>query len=137
MSHAGKPVPSPDADSAPFWRACRSRKLLLQRCVSCGAVRFPPSGMCPQCRSTAAEWIEASGRGTLYSWIVVHHPVPKEVYAADVPYVVALVELEEGVRMPTNLVGCAPHAIRGGMPVEVVFDEVSAELTLPRFRELR
>ena len=76
----------------------------------------------------------ASGRGTVFSWIVVVHPVPKEVYRDDVPYVVALVELEEGVRMPTNIIGCDPQAITADMAVEVVFDQVADDLVLPRFR---
>jgi uncharacterized OB-fold protein len=70
----------------------------------------------------------------VFSWIVVNHPVPKDIYGLDVPYVVALVELEEGVRMPTNIVGCDPSAIRADMPVQVAFEDVTAELTLPKFR---
>ncbi|OGA57629.1 MAG: hypothetical protein A3G81_03895 [Betaproteobacteria bacterium RIFCSPLOWO2_12_FULL_65_14] len=131
---SGKPVPVPDADSRPFWDGCREHQLRIERCADCGTARFPPSGMCPHCRSSRREWITASGRGTVFSWIVVRHPVPKEMYAGEVPYVVALVELEEGVRMPTNIVGCEPGAIRAGMPVEVVFEDVSADVTLPRFR---
>jgi len=134
MSHAGKPVPVPDVDSAPFWNGCREHRLLIERCAECGVPRFPPSGMCPHCRSNKVEWLKACGRGKVFSWIVVNHPVPKDIYRLDVPYVVALVELEEGVRMPTNIVGCDPGAIRADMPVEVAFEDVSAELTLPKFR---
>lgn len=134
MSHLGKPVPAPDVESARFWRGCRDGTLLIQRCGGCGRPRFPPSGMCPHCRSTAHDWMAASGRGTVFSWIVVVHPVPKEVYRDDVPYVVALVELEEGVRMPTNIIGCDPQAITADMAVEVVFDQVADDLVLPRFR---
>ena len=130
----GKPLPVPDPDSAPFWAGCRERKLLLQRCGACGRHRFPANPMCPQCRSTRAEWVQASGHGTVFSWIVVRHPVPREVYAGDVPYVVALVALAEGVRMPSNIVGCAPEAVAAGMAVEVTFEAVSPEVTLPRFR---
>ena len=137
MSHAGKPVPVPDVDSRAFWQGCRDHRLMLQRCADCGRARFPPSGACPHCRSTRVEWQSASGHGRVYSWIVVNHPVPKDVYGPDVPYVVALVELAEGVRMPTNIVGCEPGAIVADMPVEVVFDDVSTELTLPRFRPRR
>lgn len=134
MAGAAKPVPVPDADSAPFWQGCREHRLLLERCADCGSIRFPPSGMCPRCRSRGVQWTASSGRGTVFSWIVVHHPVPKDLYAAEVPYVVALVELEEGVRMPSNIVQCDPQSITAGMPVEVVFDDVSDSLTLPRFR---
>ncbi len=134
MTAYAKPVPVADADSAPFWDGCARGELLLQSCADCGAVRFPAAGVCPHCRATGAEWIAASGRGRVYSWIVVTHPVPKEIYAADVPYVVALVELEEGVRMPTNIVGCDAGEVRADMAVEVAFDEVAPGVVLPRFR---
>ena len=135
MSHYGKPVPIPDTDSAPFWEGCRQHRLLIQRCAACGHPRFPPSGMCPHCRSMQSNWVTATGRGRLYSWIVIRHPIPREIYASDVPYVVALVDLEEGVRIPANMT-CAPEDIVGDMPVEVVFDDVTPDLTLPKFRPL-
>jgi uncharacterized OB-fold protein len=83
-----------------------------------------------------SNWIAATGRGRLYSWIVIRHPIPREIYGNDVPYVVALVDLEEGVRIPTNM-DCAPDVLVGDMPVEVVFDDVTPDLTLPKFRPLR
>ena len=131
---SAKPMPVPDADSRRFWEGCREHRLQIERCADCKTARFPPAALCPHCRSSRSEWVTASGRGTVFSWIVVRHPVPKDMYAGEVPYVVALVELEEGVRMPTNIVGCEPDAIRAGMPVEVVFEDVSADITLPRFR---
>lgn len=133
MSYA-KPVPVPDADTRPFWDGCREGKLLLQRCDACSRFRFPPGETCPGCGSDRASWIESSGRGSVFSWIVVTHPVPREIYAPDVPYVVALVDLAEGVRMATNIVGCQPGSIVAAMPVEVVFDRVSETVVLPRFR---
>jgi uncharacterized OB-fold protein len=129
-----KPLPVPDPDSGPFWAGCREHRLLIQRCAGCGAFRYPPGPVCPHCRARGADWVQSAGRGTVYSWIVVTHPVPKEVYAAEVPYVVALVELEEGVRMASNIVGCAPAEVRADMPVEVLFDEVAPGVALPRFR---
>ena len=129
-----KPVPVPDPDSAPFWEGCRNGRLLIQHCRDCGHNQFPPGNVCSACGAGAIEWIEASGRGRVFSWIVVVHPVPKPVYAGDVPYVVALVELEEGVRMPTNIVGCDSADIVADMPVRVLFDHVSEDVVLPRFR---
>ena len=129
-----KPVPVPDPDSAPFWEGCRQGRLLIQHCRTCGHHQFPPGNVCSSCGADTVEWKEASGRGTVFSWIVVVHPVPKPVYAGDVPYVVALVELEEGVRMPTNIVGCDSSAITAGMPVSVFFDPVADGVVLPRFR---
>jgi len=129
-----KPLPAPDPDTQPFWEGCRAHRLMIQRCLSCGTPRFPPGPFCAQCRSREAEWIAASGRGRVFSWIVVEHPVPGDVYRADVPYVVALIDLDEGVRMASNIVGCDPHAIAADMPVRVSFEQVSETVTLPRFR---
>lgn len=129
-----KPLPVIDHLSAPFWEGCRAHELRLQRCRACGKLRFPPGPVCLDCRSSDTEWIVSKGRGRVYSWIVVRHPIPAEIYAEDVPYVVALVELDEGVRMPTNIVGCAPEAVTADMAVEVVFYDASGAITLPRVR---
>lgn len=128
-----KPLPVLDPESTPFWEATREHKLKIVKCGDCGQVRFPPTSFCPHCNSPKIEWIEASGKATVFSWIVVRHPVPKDVYAMDVPYVVALVTLEEGVRMPTNIVGCAPEEVTAYMPLKVQFRDVTPEITLPVF----
>ncbi len=130
---AQRPLPSLDADSQFFWEACGRHELVIQRCTDCARLRFPPVGLCPHCGGSGIEHVRASGRGRIYSWIVVTHPVPKEIYAGDVPYAVALVDLEEGVRLPTNIVGCDPGEITADMPVEVVFQE-SEGMTLPLFQ---
>ena len=132
MSYA-KPLPVVDSDTKPFWDGCRQGKLMLQRCAQCGHVRFPPTHFCSKCHSAAYELIESSGRGRVFSWIVVRHPVPREVYAAEVPYVVALITLDEGVRIPSNIVGVAPEKVTPNMPVRVKFLEVTPEITLPLF----
>jgi uncharacterized OB-fold protein len=134
MSEYLRPLPAPDPQSAPFWQGCREHRLLVQRCTSCGTHRYPPRPVCPKCRSRSLDWAASTGRGTVFSWITVVHPVPKEVYGKDVPYVVALIALDEGVRIASNIVGCEPSAIVAGMPVEVVFDDVTPEVTLPKFR---
>lgn len=131
-----KPVPVPDPDSAPFWEGCRRSRLLIQRCRACDHAQFPPSSVCAHCGSDDVAWVEAAGTGTVFSWIVVRHPVPKPVYAADVPYVVALIELAEGVRMPSNVIDCAPEDVRAAMPVEVTFRKVSEDVVLPLFRPI-
>lgn len=134
MMTVDKPLPLADYDSAPFWEGCRANRLLVQRCQSCGTHRFPPAHLCPRCRSREAAWVESTGSGRVYSWIVVRHPVPSEIYGSDVPYIVALVELEEGVRMASNIVECTPEAMKADMPVEVTFTRIDDRVTLPQFR---
>jgi uncharacterized OB-fold protein len=128
-----KPLPRPSEDSAPFWDAAFRGELRLQRCADCGHVRFPPALLCARCLSDRAEWVRVSGRGVVYSWIVVHqsqHPA----FNADVPYTVAIIELEEGPRLHTNLVECSLDRIHIGMPVEAVFEKVSDDTALVKFR---
>ncbi len=132
MSYA-KPLPVVDVETKPFWDACKQGKLMLQRCTQCGHYRFPPTYFCSKCRSAECEWVESKGHGRVFSWIVVRHPVPRDVYATDVPYVVALVELDEGVRIPSNIVGIVPEKVTAGMPVRVIFRQATPEITLPLF----
>ncbi|MBI4191857.1 MAG: Zn-ribbon domain-containing OB-fold protein [Betaproteobacteria bacterium] len=129
-----RPLPVLDHLSRPFWEGCREHRLRLQKCGSCGKAQFPPGPICKHCRSSALDWITSSGHGTIYSWIVVRHPVPSDVYVKEVPYVVALVELDDGVRMPTNIVGCSPEAIGAGMEVEVSFVDINDTISLHRFQ---
>lgn len=129
-----RPLPLPDPDSAAFWQGCRDHKLLVQRCAACGQFRYPPRPHCPYCRARRVEWVQARGTGSVFSWIVVTHPVPREVFAGEVPYVVALIELDEGVRLASNLVGCATSDVSAGMRVKVCFDDVTPDTTLPKFR---
>ncbi len=128
-----KPLPVPDSESTPFWDGMREGKLMLQRCASSGAYLFPPVTFCPGSLERP-EWVQASGKGTVFSWIVVRHPVPRDIYADEVPYIVAIVALDEGCRMTGNIIGCAPEDVRAGMPVEILFNRVTPEITLPAFR---
>lgn len=128
-----KPLPQPDEASQPFFDGARQGKLMIMRCESCGAYRYPARDRCDVCWSTATAWVQASGRGTVYTFGVMHqlyHPGFKD----ELPYNVAVVELEEGPRLTTNLVGVANDAIRAGMPVAVTFDRLTEEVTLPKFR---
>ena len=127
------PVPLPDADSAPFWEAAAQRRLVLQRCAACQTLRHPPRPMCPSCLSFEDEWIPASGRGRVWSWVVAHPPV-LPAFAERTPYNVIVVELEEGVRMVGNLTGDQPP--REGMPVQVVFEDVEEGVTLPQWKPI-
>lgn len=134
MSDYRKPLPLPDEDTWPYWQACREHRLMMQRCDDCGTVRFRPNLVCPRCLSEAATWVELSGRGTVWSFIVVHQPMVPGFGPDDVPYAVACVELAEGPRITTNIVDCPLDQIRIGMPVTVVWDDVTPEVTLPKFR---
>ena len=128
-----KPLPRPTEDSAPFWEAAHKGELRMQRCGDCGHIRFPPALLCARCLSERAEWVLLSGRGTVFSWIVVHqsqHPA----FNTDVPYNVAIIELEEGPRLHTNIVDCANDRIYIGMPVEVTFERVNDDTALVKFR---
>src|SRR5262245_43859835 len=129
----GIPVPVLNFDNQGFWDGCRRHELRLQRCRRCGTWRHQPRPMCPQCRSPEYEWARASGRGTLYSFTVVHAPT-LPAFAARIPYNVAVVQLEEGPFLVSNIVGCASDQLRIGMAVLVEFEDVSEHLSLPRFR---
>jgi uncharacterized OB-fold protein len=131
-----KPLPRATEDSAAYWEAAQKNELRLQRCADCGHVRFPPAVLCARCLSEKHAWVKLSGRGMVFSWIVVHqsqHPA----FNADAPYNVAIVELEEGPRLHSHIVECPNDQIRIGMPVEVVFRRVNDEVTLPKFRPRR
>lgn len=116
--------------SAPFWAGCGEGRLLYQSCGKCGAALFDPGPLCRQCGSDQLQWAQSAGRGVLYSYSVVHRP---QHPVFTVPYVVALVELEEGYRMVTNVVNCEVEQIRVGMPLQVLFHRVDGELVLPYF----
>ena len=128
-----KALPRITPDSAPFWSGLRERKLLLPYCRDCGAPHLPPGPVCPGCFSDRLEWREASGRGRVSTWTVVHKAwFP--AFAADVPYNVVQVELDEGPRLSTRVVGMPNDRLAIGLAVVIDFDEERAGITLPRFR---
>lgn len=128
---AFRPRPAVDPDSAPYWEAAAREQLLIQRCRACGRHQFYPRQHCRFCWATDIEWHEASGRGSVYSFSVVNREVEP---GFEPPYVIALVDLEEGVRMPTNIVGGAAMEVQVGSEVEVVFIAVDEERKIPGFR---
>jgi uncharacterized OB-fold protein len=135
MTEYGKPLPEITAAMRPFWDAARRHELVVQRCASCGAHRFPARDICSRCLSREAEWVRVSGRGTVFSWAVMHQ-VYHPGFATEVPYAVVVIVLDEGARLVSNLVGCPPDEIRADMPVEVLFEDVTPEVTLPKFRRV-
>jgi uncharacterized protein len=118
-------------DSAVFWEAAADHRLVAQRCVGCGALRHPPRPMCPHCHSLEIEVVELSGRGTLYSYAVLHHP---QHPAFDYPVLAALVDLDEGIRMVSNLVDIDLPGIEIGMPLEAIFVPTAGDRAVPVFR---
>ncbi len=125
-----KPLPKPSPMSEPFWEAARRHELWLQRCADCGQFVFYPRPQCPNCWSAKLEWKQASGRGRIYSYTVVRRATHR---AFTEPYVLAIVELEEGARMTTNI-EATPEQVRVGMPVSVFFDDVTPDRTLVKFK---
>jgi len=106
----------------------------MQECADCGHRQFFPRAWCHLCGSGAVEWLESAGTGRVHTYTVIRRATELPVFAEDVPYVVAYVELDEGVRLCSNVVGCTPEEVEVGTPVEVTFDHVSEDLALPKFR---
>ena len=131
MSEYSKPLPRPTATSRPFWEAARRHELMLQRCDSCKAFIYYPRTRCPHCMSEHLSWERVSGRGEVYSYTVVWRASSRRF--ADAPYVLAIVELDEGPRLTTNIVA-SPESVKIGMPVMVSFDDVTPEHTLVKFK---
>ena len=127
----GTPLPRSTPLSQPYWDGCREGELRVQRCNDCQTHVFIPQPACTSCFSEALEWVATSGRGSVYSYTVVHRPQRPQF---KVPYVVAIVELEEGFHMLTNLIGVDPESVQIGMAVEAEFVERSEAITLPYFR---
>ena len=121
-------------ETKPFWDATAEGRLVLPRCVQCGATLWYPKGFCPLCASSSIEWIAASGRGTVYSFSVTRKGAG--VWAEHSPYVIAYVELDEGPRLLTNIVGSDAGDVHIGMTVEVVFDPTEAGPAVFRFRPI-
>ncbi|MGB2693698.1 MAG: Zn-ribbon domain-containing OB-fold protein [Dehalococcoidia bacterium] len=128
-----KPLPTPTAITKPFWEATKRHKLVLQRCAACQQYVFYPRPFCPACGSSDLAWTDVSGKGTVYSYTVARRPTSR-AFEADVPYVIAIVELDEGPRMLSNVVGCAPEDVRCGMAVVAEYEDASDEITLVKFR---
>jgi len=126
-----RPAPRPDPESAPYWAAALEGRLVVQRCTSCGRHQLYARAHCLACRSPV-EWVDASGRGTIYSFTVIRQNMSRS-FRHLVPYVVGLVDLEEGPRLMTNIVGSDPADVRVGAPVTVRFEQVSDEAAIPLF----
>jgi uncharacterized OB-fold protein len=128
-------LPTPTPETEHFWQGAKQAELKLQRCEDCDHVYFPPRPFCPSCASRSVAVFTACGEGTLYSYVINHRPNP----AFESPYSIAVVTLREGPRMMTNIVNCpqTPEALQLDMPVKVIFEKMSDEITLPYFEPSR
>jgi len=133
MAISSKPIPTKTPELAPFFEGAKRGELIVQKCEGCGRLRFPARSLCSNCWSEDASWTRVSGRGEVFSYNIMHQ-VYHPGFAAEIPYAVVVVKLEEGIKLTSNLVGIKPHEIRCGMPVEVVFEQLNEEITLPKFR---
>ena len=130
-----KPLPDPyNAElSKPFWEAVKRHELVMPRCKTCSELFFYPRELCPHCLSSEHEWVPVSGHGRVYSYTVVHQPA-HAAFREDAPYVYAMIQLDEGPRFISNIVGCPIDAVHVDMRVNVSFDDVTPEVTLVKFR---
>ncbi len=128
-----KPLPTIVGETQPYWESCRRGQLLIQKCDRCQEYQFYPRGICANCWSESVKWVQASGRGAVWTYTVTYQNRTPG-FDQDVPYALALVELEEGVKMFTNIVECNPREVYIGMPVEVTFVRATDRVTVPYFR---
>lgn len=127
-----RPLPVVDEDTAPFWNAARERRLVIKHCPACDRNSFYPRELCPYCHSDGLGWVESRGTGSIYSFTVARRPAGP-AFADKVPYVLVLVDLDEGPRMLSNLLVDDVSAVRVGQRVRVAYEEVSDEISLPMF----
>ncbi|MEC1524980.1 Zn-ribbon domain-containing OB-fold protein [Neobacillus niacini] len=131
MTEYKKPIPTPDGDSKTFWDGCSEGKLLIQKCNDCKNHIFYPREVCPHCMSDQLNWVEASGKGKVYSYTIARRAAHPSLIE-DVPYIVALIELDEGVRLMSNIINCDVEEVRCDMDVKVIFQKQEG-MVLPKF----
>jgi uncharacterized OB-fold protein len=131
-----KPLPVIDEEMRPWWEALQRHELYVQKCRDCGDLRYHPRAQCTNCLSPRTEWVRCSGRGQVYTFTATYQNQGAG-FRESLPYIMAWVELEEGVKMLTNLVECRPEEAKIGMPVEVVYEDVTPQVTLAKFRPAR
>ena len=133
MAQTEQLIPEVTPELKPFFDAARRNQLVVLKCGSCGKLRFPYRALCPACASDSKEWVPVSGQGEVYSFTIMHrayHPA----FASKTPYALVVVELKEGAKIMSNVIGIEPSKLKCGMPVEVVFEKLNDDVTLPKFR---
>jgi uncharacterized OB-fold protein len=129
-----KALPAPTPETAPYWEGCNQHELRIQFCPECQAYFFYPRALCPTCLSDATEWRTVSGKGTLLTYVLSARPAPG--FEEELPYAIAIVQLAEGPHLMTNIVNTeiTPQNLKAGMPVEVVFEDVTESIAIPKFQ---
>ncbi|SDI09515.1 hypothetical protein SAMN05192534_12125 [Alteribacillus persepolensis] len=130
--HSGKNFPTPTKETAPYWEGCRNHQLVIQQCPKCEYYQFYPRMMCTHCSHGYMDWVTVSGNGRVISFTVIRRPI-SPAYKAEAPYVVALIKLDEGPTMMSNIVECEPEKVFIGMKVNVVFEDWSEDISIPKF----
>jgi uncharacterized OB-fold protein len=133
MTTYQKPLPDISDRNRPFWEGCKNGELKMQKCTECGHIRYPIGPVCTKCLSGDFEWANLSGKGTIFNYIIVHQKY-NAAFADDLPYNVIMVQLDEGTRMFSNLVGVENNEIKIGMKVEATFEKATDEIYIPKFR---
>jgi uncharacterized OB-fold protein len=131
-----KPLPVLDLDSRLFWESCKKHEMALQQCLSCKQFRYPPRSLCPRCHSPEAQWTPIGGGGEIYVALVMCRSYGP-AWERDLPYNISLIDLDEGVRIWSNVIGCPAEEIKIGDRVEVSYEDVTDEIALPKFRKVR
>jgi len=136
MADYTKPLPIIGEPNREFWDGCKAGEIRLQRCEDCGRFRYPPSPLCRQCLSLKSSWVKSKGTGTVFSYVVYHQAFHKG-FQEEIPYIVALIDLEEGVRLVSRIKNCPIEAVSIGMKVSAIFEPATDELTLPFFEPVK
>lgn len=131
-----KPLPEMEPEEKPYWESLKQHAMKIQQCDDCGKWCFLPRAICRHCLSSNLVWKHVSGRGRIYATTTQHVP-PSAGFKEDVPFNISLVELDEGVRIMTNVIGCPVDEVKIGMPVEVVYDDVTKDVTLAKFKPIK
>ena len=135
MAEWNKPLPTIAGETKVFWDGCKKGELIIQQCNSCNEYQFYPRGICSNCWTTDIKWVHSTGRGKVWTYTITYQNRTPG-FAEDVPYVLALVELEEGVKMFTNIIECDPKEVKIGMDVEVTFVRANNFITIPYFKPI-
>ena len=128
-----KPIPGASEETLPYWKALTEHKLMLPKCPECGRISFPPRAMCPKCLNFDQVWTELSGKATVHTFSVVYQNGAPG-FRDEVPYVVGYVTLDEGPQMMTNVIGIDPKDVKIGQKVEIVYEDIMDDLTIPKFK---